>query len=92
MEARVRVRWQKLVDAFHMDNLPGFKPWDAVAVDALKGLSSGEHHVAYFLLGVWDPGNRDWQHPRFDVIEAMAAWDPNCRRAFLLWAEDPFWP
>lgn len=92
MEAKMRVRWQKLVDSFGMYQLPGFQPWDALKVDALTGLSSGEEHAVCFLLGVWDPNNREWRHGRFDVIEALATWDaPRCD-AFLAWAKEPFWP
>lgn len=81
-----------MVDAFNMSSLSGFQPWDAQAVDNLRGLSSGEEHAVCFLLGVWDPGNREWQHARFDAIEALAAWDEERREAFVSWAVEPFWP
>lgn len=92
MEAKTRVRWQKLVDSFNMQSKAGFRPWDAVEVDGLRGLSSGEHHAVCFLLGVRDPHNREWNHPRFDAIEAIGSWDQPQIDAFLSWASDPFWP
>jgi hypothetical protein len=92
MEAKMRVRWQQLVDAFDLTHLAGFQPWDELKVDALHGLSGGEEHVVCFLLGVWNPQNREWQHPRFDVIEALDKWDDKRAKAFLSWASEPFWP
>lgn len=92
MEARTRVRWQKLVDAFNMQTKPGFQPWDATKVDSLRGLSSGEEHTVSFLLTVWDPGNHEWKHPRFDAVEAVATWDQSQMNAFVSWVQDPFWP
>lgn len=92
MEAKTRVRWQRLVDTFNMESLPGFKPWDALKADNLRGLSHGESLVVSFLLGVWDPNNRDWKHPRFDVFDALQTWDLPRTQAFLSWAQEPFWP
>jgi hypothetical protein len=92
MEAKTRVRWQKLVDAFNLQSKAGFQPWDASVVDSHRGLSSGEQHTVSFLLTVWDPSNRDWRHPRFDAVEAVAAWDRAEIDAFISWVNDPFWP
>ncbi|MCA9242193.1 MAG: hypothetical protein KDA37_18405 [Planctomycetales bacterium] len=92
MEAKTRVRWQKLVDFFGMESLSGFRPWDAARADNLRGLSHREDLVVSFLLGVWDLRNRDWQHPRCDLFDAIDVWDSERTEAFLAWVRDPFWP
>lgn len=53
--------------------------------------SSGQRFAAQFVLHVWN-GSVRWSIGRFDVIEAMSTWDEGNRRAFLRWAERPWWP
>lgn len=72
---------------------PGMNPWDAVAIDdwaAGGGPSHGEVCTARFVLAVWEP-NENWRSGRFDLMEALRVWDGPHRRAFLVWASDPWW-
>ena len=72
----------------------GIDPWNPTFVDdwaASPGPGSGERWVLRFLLNLWDPYT-DWPSGRFDVFEALAAWDEAHRDAFLSWARDPWWP
>jgi hypothetical protein len=72
---------------------PGVKPWEPETLDswAATVASSGERHAARFILAVWDPGYV-WDCGRFDLMEALAAWDEAHRRALLAWAAEPWWP
>lgn len=92
MDAKVRVRWQKLVDSFDMGYLAGLRPWDALVADGdLTGRSDAEKAVVRFLLAVWNP-NHEWQVGRFDLFDALGTWDGKRRLAFLAWVQDPWWP
>jgi hypothetical protein len=68
------------------------KPWDAEHLDrsACEPIAEGARHAARFVLAVWDNAT-EWECGRFDVIEAMAAWDPEHKAAFLEWAMAPWW-
>lgn len=72
---------------------PGIDPWDPAALNywASGPASHGERHAARFLLSVWDTST-DWEAGKFDVLEALRAWDLPHRAAFLEWASDPWWP
>ncbi len=67
--------------------------------------TSGSRHVALFLLSIWNA--EDWcsfglkvrrarnevrRIGRFDVSDALAAWDDDHRLAALAWLTNPFWP
>ncbi len=68
--------------------------WDAGLLDRWASetpVSPGELATARFLLAVWDPQHA-WWSGRFDLMEAIRAWDPAHRGAFLVWAGDPWWP
>lgn len=69
-----------------------------------SGPSHGELLAGRFVLGVWNPST-DWTEQarhtglgpgsaliRFDVFEAMGAWDEAHVEAFSRWVELPFWP
>lgn len=74
-------------------NAPGIRLWDANALDRWPSeapISSGELVTAQFLLMVWDP-NHVWATGRFDVTEALRAWDERHRAAFVEWVRDPWW-
>jgi hypothetical protein len=74
-------------------NAPGVRPWDALAFEAWAAsgkLSHGELCCARFLLSVWD-SNHKWKCGHFDVMDALRVWDQLHRKAFLDWAEDPWW-
>ena len=48
-------------------------------------------HAARFVLNVWNSED-EWKIGRFNVVNAMAAWDHEQRAAFLRWAQDPWFP
>lgn len=92
MDAKTRVKWQKLVDSFEMSHLHGLKPWDALLADrGVAGRSDGEKEVLRFLLGVWDPGT-EWQAGPFNLFDALRTWDPPRVAAFQAWVREPWWP
>jgi hypothetical protein len=85
-------RWETLIAAFDMEYLPGMNPWDADQLDeTFAGRSHGEKCVIQFLLNLWD-GGVEWKCGRFDLFDAFGIWDDVRRRAFLAWANDPYWP
>ena len=85
-------RWEALVAAFDMDYLEGMNPWNADKLDqAFAGKSHGEKCVIRFLLNLWN-GTEEWECGRFDLFEAYCTWDEVRRKAFVSWANDPFWP
>lgn len=85
-------RWKGLIAAFDMDYLEGLNPWNAEKVEkAFAGRSHGEKCVIQFLLNLWD-NKMDWECGAFDLFEAYCTWDTDRRKAFLVWANDPFWP
>lgn len=47
--------------------------------------------AARFILAVWNPDSTRILG-RFDVIDALGTWDASNRRAFVSWAEAPWWP
>lgn len=75
-----------------MWSAPGIRPWDANVLDewAAGGASHGEKCTARFLLAVWNPSEA-WRSGRFDLMDALGAWDLEHRRAFLEWAQNPWW-
>ena len=54
----------------------------------VKGMSSGEIHLAKFFAGVWLNNNRYG----FDLIAAMQVLDTNNRRIISDWIEHPVFP
>lgn len=54
----------------------------------VKGMSSGEIHLAKFFAGVWFNNNRYG----FDLIAAMQVLDTNNQRIISAWIEHPFFP
>ena len=95
-------RFYLLIESFPRlrDRLPyGDPSFDAIAfARAARPLSSGEKDAVLFILGVWN-GETDWLElaelqnrgsGRFDLFSAMANWDDAHRRAFVAWAEKPF--
>jgi hypothetical protein len=85
-------RWEGLVAAFDMDYLEGMNPWNADKLEkAFAAKSHGEKCVIQFLLNLWDY-REEWDCGRFDLFEAYGIWDEIRRKAFLLWANVPFWP
>lgn len=68
--------------------LPGLEPWNPVKLASAIGvLSSGEVHVALFLLTVWNHHDGE----QFNVHHALMEWDDERRQAFLAWARRPWW-
>jgi hypothetical protein len=66
-------------------------PWDPVSLSRrCEGASHGEKVTIQFILTVWNQ-YESWGCGRFDVMEALAVWDPDHRAAFLKWATDPWW-
>lgn len=65
--------------------------WNALALDewAATVASSGETHSARFVLGVWN-SQEAWRCGRFDLFDALGAWDGCHRQAFLDWIEEPW--
>ena len=86
-----------------MRNVPGISPWNVTAlIDWLNSgaATGGSRQAAMFLLHVWN-GDTDWRKEglkvkpgfgRFNLSRAMAVWDDDHRKAFLAWAEEPFFP
>lgn len=67
-------------------------PWDAATLEkTFAGKSHGEKCVIQFLLNLWDR-SEEWSCGRFDLFEAYGIWDEIRRKAFLSWANGPFWP
>ena len=67
----------------------GDELWNASSlIRRYRTASNGERHAISFLLTVWNT-DQDWV-PRFNVAEAMMAWDNGHRRAFMAWASAPF--
>lgn len=60
-------------------------------VKTSPAVTAGSEEAGLFLLQVWDPG-RKWSAGIFRVARALARWDDFHRRAFLAWAQDPWWP
>lgn len=98
----------KLASLFpSLSGRPGTEPWDAIAMLrylCTGGGSHGEKLAARFLLGVWSP-DENWVEvaknngisnaetvKRFDIFEAVGAWDDEHRLALHTWIETPFWP
>lgn len=61
--------------------------------------TSGSRHAAAFVLSVWS-GLTQWRDTqlresgsgwKFDLHEALQAWDDAHRAAFAAWAKDPWW-
>lgn len=94
MDPKPEHRIRKLALSFPTlrDAYGGVLPWKAADLDrfACEPVSDGARHAARFVLAVWDNAG-GWGCGRFDVIEAMAVWDPDHRAAFLAWASDPWW-
>lgn len=74
-------------------DLRGIEPFDAELL--VRGLRSPAHthasrQAVRFLLDVFNiriaPGGT-----HFEVVVAMATWDATHQRAFLAWAEAPWW-
>jgi hypothetical protein len=53
--------------------------------------SDGALHAAKFLLALWN-NQQVWDCGKFDVTDAMSIWDAEHRAAFVVWAEQPWWP
>ncbi len=74
-------------------DLRGVAPFDAETV--VRDLRSPAHtnasrHAARFVLAVFNCGiATGGKH--FEVVAAMASWDSSHQRAFLAWAEAPWW-
>ena len=60
-------------------------------VRTFPGITAGSLMAGRFILQVWNPMTK-WTAGRFNVVEAMQRWDLAHRRAFLNWAQDPWWP
>ena len=72
---------------------PGVRLWDSGTLDEWANgpdPGDGARHAARFVLAVWDNGTQ-WQSGRFDVVEALAVWDHEHKRAFRAWADEPWW-
>lgn len=91
----VERRFAALVSSFpSVANVPGTAPWNADVFDrwaAATPISPGELATARFLLAVWNPGHK-WESGCFGLMEAVRIWDDTHHRAFLAWAEAPWWP
>lgn len=86
---------------------PGTDPWDADAFLRWLTSATTTLHMQYsgrFLLAVWNL-DTDWEamarrkaceaphHARrFDLFEALGAWDAAHRDALLVYVENPFYP
>lgn len=71
----------------------GIAPWDANCLDSWAASghpSHGEKCTAKFILAVWNP-DHDWCSGRFDLMESVRVWDEPSRKAFLAWANEPWW-
>jgi len=71
-------------------NATNFYRWTRTSPE----ITSGSHHAAAFVLNVWDPTG-PWTTSgrlRFNVSVAFQHWDGAHRRAFLEWAQNPWWP
>jgi len=87
-------RMQALIDSFPTLRSKGLR-WgerhdSSDFIAQCRGLSSGEHHAAAFVLQVW---NR-YEAPRglkFDFAKAMAVWDQQHVEAVRSWMRDPWW-
>jgi len=85
--------WKALVEAFEMAYLPGMDPWEPVKLveEAFPGASHGEKCTIRFLVNLWNAAD-EWSCGTFDLFDAYGIWDETRRKAFLSWANDPFWP
>lgn len=65
----------------------GWEVFDATLLDKSKDVwSSGERKAAQFVLAVWN--HYDY---KFDAMDALSTWDTDHRKAFLKWANNPWW-
>jgi hypothetical protein len=90
---RRRVRMTLLAETFPtLKNAPGVDPWEPHELNrwALGPRSPGERWAARFVLNLWNQ-SEDWECGSFDVFEALARWDNAHRRAFAMWALNPWW-
>jgi hypothetical protein len=77
-----------------LQSAPGVTPWNAKELDNWAfsdAPGSGGKWAARFVLNLWN-ADTDWDSGLFEVFDAIAAWDEAHRKAFLLWASNPWWP
>jgi hypothetical protein len=102
-----RVAMTRLARRFPtLRNALGLDPWDATAFlrwACTVDLTSGGLHAVRFVLGVWN-STANWVEEarrdgldgahlgRFDVFEALNAWDDAHAEGFTTWVRCPFWP
>lgn len=63
--------------------------WDPMRLKReMKGWSNAERDAAWFVLAVYN-----WIEfgKKFNVMDALGRWDQEHRRAFLRWAQNPWW-
>ncbi len=85
-----------LVESFpSLVGRPGVELWNANVLDlsAKRGAwtTGGSIHAVRFVLSVWDP-NYKWKVGPFSISQALQVWDGSHHRAFLAWAQKPWWP
>ncbi len=85
-----------LVESFpSLVGRPGVDPWNALELDRSVThdgwRSGGNIHAVQFVLSVWDP-HYTWEAGPFNVVKAFQIWDMPHQRAFVAWAQKPWWP
>lgn len=70
--------------------LAGIPPYQRAQLLGSTSLSHGEKCTAQFVLAVWNP-DEGWKSGKFNLMEALRAWDDANHKAFLVWAADPWW-
>lgn len=89
------LRIQELALSFpSVRNPAGLDPWspENLFLNGLSNVSSGTRQALLFVLSVWNPEcHQYFEEPPFSVHEALQIWDKSHRKAFLDWANDPWW-
>lgn len=78
--------YKKAGDTFNFDAVR-LNRW----VRTFPGVTAGSLMAGRFILQVWNPHTK-WTAGRFNVVEAFQRWDEAHRRAFMAWAQEPWWP
>jgi hypothetical protein len=77
-----------------LQDAAGILPWSAEKLEKWTcgpAPGSGAFHAARFMLSLWNE-HSDWKCGHFNFFTAFRSWDAKHKRAFLDWAEAPWYP
>lgn len=84
-------RIAQLAESFPVLAKAPLRPWDPEQFEKwVDQEDSALLHAARFILAVWGP-DAQWSIGRFDIMEALRAWDKPQRDAFAAWYSSPWW-